>query len=45
MNRSENMFKSIVAIFTAIVSFIGGYFSDINDANLFPEGPQTDTDS
>ena len=44
MNRREKQLKSIVAIFTAIVSFIGGYFSDLNGAILFPEGPQTDTD-
>ena len=37
------MFKSIVAIFTAIVSFIGGCFSNINDAIFFPEGPQTES--
>ena len=37
------MFKSIVAIFTTIVSFIGGCFSNINDAIFFPEGPQTES--
>ena len=37
------MFKSIVAIITAVFSFIGGCFSDMNDAIFFPEAPQTES--
>lgn len=37
------MIKSIVAIITAIVSFIGGCFSSVNDAIFYPDAPQTES--
>ena len=35
------MVKSIVAFFTAIISFFSGCFADISDFLFFPEGPET----
>lgn len=37
------MFKSIVAVITAVFSFIGGCFSSLSDAVFFPEPPQTES--
>lgn len=37
------MIKSIVAVLTAVVSFIVGCFSNITDTVFFPEAPQTES--
>lgn len=37
------MINSIVAFFTAIVTFFSGCFSGLVDAVFFPESPQTES--
>lgn len=37
------MLKSIIAVITAVVSFVCGCFSNVVDAVFFPEAPQTES--
>lgn len=35
--------KSVIAVITAVISLISGYFSDVTNSILFPEAPRTES--